>query len=471
MAFYFECGIFEDGLHVGNREPPPGTFCGWNYTAEERAEQSLGGHALGLAVRLGVVSVGEVNSGTVGAEKVAAWRRTDVEPFIRGDWYNQIKLYAQPDILSTPLAQTIASQYGNLTIRDWPGYPVAAPAARDYAAEAVAQLPGSYFTGDVSQLPRVSAVTPEGLLRPATPATPPPSSVPPSTAAGSPPLTEGRLMFLPVIIAGAGKGSVAGPVGLIIGAALGALSLILRGGGVNKETQQAISGLRGEVATITDTLQRWTWQIARSVGGLIIAIQRIWVRVLRPLIEKVQETIERVARIVDRVLRPYLDFLRRVRQVLLRIYEHYIAPVLVVIQKIRRVLAILAALRVPFARKLDQRLGQIEGKIAGVFLQVLGYVNHLGGWFNVLLNARLHIQLPIWVNSLNAYRGFMVAEWWNAQSQDLTAGERARLRASSEVRPLAVVNAELASYGRFGSGAYAASASRVGDQVRRNLPR
>jgi hypothetical protein len=237
---------------------------------------------------------------------------------------------------------------------------------------------------------------------------------------------------------------------IIVGSILASIFRGLFGGGINAETAAALNGLRGALATVSDTLTRAAWQIARGVGRVLSALSAIWVRVIAPILRRVLELTERLARIVDRVLRKYFEVIERIRKVVLEWYDRFARPILLVIQRIRQVLAVLKFFRVPFARQLDDYLARIEATVIGVIQEALARINILGRWVNVILTGRLLIQDPVLINSLHEYSGSVVHLLANAMQRPLTPGELLALRQAPAPEPAGVAAARVESRMRFG---------------------
>ena len=247
------------------------------------------------------------------------------------------------------------------------------------------------------------------------------------------------------------------PVTAVITAIVTVLGALWRlfGGGVSRAIKQAFEGVRSAIAQTADVLLRFAWRIARTVGHVFSALHALYVRILRPMLDWVKNLADRIVRLIDKILRPYYEWLRQMRRILLDLYERYVRPVLVVIQTMRRVLAILAALRVPFARKLDARLAKLQRKILAPLLFALQRLNHMGGWINLLITAKYLLQRAVLLNSLYAMQGAWTVMWYNAQARADDPQADAVLRGIPGPMPEQAVTQAFRDYLETGSGPWA----------------
>lgn len=196
------------------------------------------------------------------------------------------------------------------------------------------------------------------------------------------------------------------PVTFAITAILSIISSLfgLFRGGANKNIADAFSGVRSAIAQVSDRLMRFAWWIARGVGWLLRAVQALWVRVLRPMLDYLRQLAEWMRRKIDFILRHYFRWISKIQEHLLRIYERFVRPVIVAIQRLRQMLYVLRLLRIRWAEKLDAELARIQNAISGALLDILRAVNFLGSWVNILVSARGLLQEPMLVNSVAEFR-------------------------------------------------------------------
>jgi len=223
-------------------------------------------------------------------------------------------------------------------------------------------------------------------------------------------------------------------------------------GGIAAVTRNAINQLRDALAWLADNTARVIGRVARWADAAVRGLRWIWTNVIRPILYHIQQLFERLSKLIDKVLKPYLDLMQKIRQQIMLIYNVYFRPLIEVIQTMRRMLAILKLANIKWAEKLDGRLARLEGKIIGVLQEMLAWTNKLPGWFNVLLTAKYLLQYPVFMNSMDAYAGTWVKQFYNAQSKPLTPGEQAAIAAAPPAKPVAVVLGEVRDYLTAGAG-------------------
>lgn len=286
-----------------------------------------------------------------------------------------------------------------------------------------------YFPGycvthaeNVALCPRPAAVAPAppagGQPAPA----PPPSTGGPtggSTTAPPPPVLPPQMPPINPHLAPVITGE---PITTAILTGLGALFSILGlfGGGDWKEPFRKLALALGDIQNI---LMNFIWFIAHSLRWVLNALRQLWERVLRPLIQHINDITSRIVQIINKVLKPYLDLIARIRKQILEIYARWFVPVIRAIQQVRVMLSLLRLLHVPGVKALDEKLARIEGKLIGVIQTLLSRVNDHSGLLNILLTARLTLQRGILLPSLAESRGSWINSWWNTQRVDRSAAD------------------------------------------------
>jgi hypothetical protein len=215
---------------------------------------------------------------------------------------------------------------------------------------------------------------------------------------------------------------------------------------------QELKELRDAIIWVADNVARVIGRVARWADAAVRGLRWIWTNVIRPILYHIQQLFDRLAKLIDKVLKPYLELMRKIREQIMLIYNVYFRPIIQVIETMRRMLAILKLANIKWADKLDARLARLEGKIIGVLQEMLAWTNKLPGWFNVLLTAKYLLQYPIFSNSMDAYAGTWVKQFYNAQSKPLTPEEQAAIAAAPPAKPVAVVLGEVRDYLTAGAG-------------------
>lgn len=222
----------------------------------------------------------------------------------------------------------------------------------------------------------------------------------------------------------------------IIVTAIGALFGGIFGGGVSKEVKRGFDQMRDALLETNRAQTKFTWSTAFGFGWSLIALGKLWVRVVRPLLEAVKNIIDDIRRIYDRVLKPLFTTIEKIRRHILQIYERFVRPVIVAIQRVRKALYILRLLGFKFAEKLDRRLAELESRITGPLLEVLRQVNTMGGWLNVVLTAGGLLQGPTLVNSLAHYADDWIRLFYAGHGSALDALTRSKLYQAPKVKTL-----------------------------------
>lgn len=227
------------------------------------------------------------------------------------------------------------------------------------------------------------------------------------------------------------------------------------GGSSTKALADAVTRLRTDFATAIDNVVRFAWKSVFALGTLLQLFHDVWISFFDKLWSYVKELGRLLKRLVDDVLPVVIKALRNARELLNTLYKRFIRPLMNYIQKVRKYLAILRALHVPFADKLDKVLARIEGKIIGPYLYVLRTLNGMGGWINVIVTAGGVIQRPLFIRTMYAFQADWVNMFWAGQ----TAGHvtpPAPSRVSQRIPPTnAQLLVEWDAYAQARSGTFA----------------
>ena len=215
---------------------------------------------------------------------------------------------------------------------------------------------------------------------------------------------------------------------------------------------QAVQNLAAQVSKALDVLKRFAWTIVVALGKLLVAFHDAWVSFITKLWEILKNVLAGLKWLYTTLLPQLAKALRDLRKWLDDIYKKYIRPVLNYLQLVRRYLAILRALHVPFADKLDKILTRIEARIIGPYLYVLRAINGMGSWVNLVVTRNGVIQRSTFVNTMYAYQRDWVNMFWAGQEPPAipTGLQPAVLAASLPDMPQLID--ELSEYAYTGSG-------------------
>lgn len=176
-------------------------------------------------------------------------------------------------------------------------------------------------------------------------------------------------------------------------------------GSVDALTAAVIAALQSAVTGIGNALKAAYAVLSRLAGFILQALQSILRGVVAGILGALNDIREILSDLYKNVLLPIAAALSDLRARLVNLYQQFIRPLLIWIQSLRQLLAILSIFHVNFAIKLDQKLAQLEARIAQPLLFLLSYTNGIANWVNLISTVNYLIQKPIWLASLHAYAG------------------------------------------------------------------
>src|SRR3569833_2109925 len=127
-----------------------------------------------------------------------------------------------------------------------------------------------------------------------------------------------------------------------------------------------------------------------------------------------------------------------------------------VLKDVRRILAILRVFHIRFASKLDAVLADIQAKISAPLLYLLKWTNTVANYINLILDARLLIQKPLWLATFKQHAGSSVTLQLNSMTGRPDPATLAALQATPAPATPAQSTASLNQFLADGSGDYAA---------------
>lgn len=230
------------------------------------------------------------------------------------------------------------------------------------------------------------------------------------------------------------------------GVVVGALDLAL--GGAIKSIQQAVTALGNAL--------KEAWNVLNRLHGLTLQfLGTLWGWVVAGLVRSVHTIISALKDLYTNILVPLAKLAQTIRDKLLKIWTRFIVPVLNWIQDIRKVLQILAIFHVKFAQKLDTQLADIERRITQPFLIILGGLNQIANYMNLILTARYLFQKPTFLNSLQSYVGESINLQINAMAHTIGAADVAAAQKAAAFTPAAQSQADFVQLLSTGSGGLA----------------
>jgi hypothetical protein len=137
-------------------------------------------------------------------------------------------------------------------------------------------------------------------------------------------------------------------------------------------------------------------------------LHTLWTSFFKKIFTDVINALRKLHSWLELHLGPFIKWLQQARAYFDRIFRLYIKPMLNLIQHVRQYLQILRLLGVKWAGVLDARLGQIEGRIAGIFLQVRGLLTGFIDLANILADPLNLFRRPTAVLSIRRILPTMV---------------------------------------------------------------
>lgn len=135
----------------------------------------------------------------------------------------------------------------------------------------------------------------------------------------------------------------------------------------------ALSFLFGLIVAVAQFLLALLQAIWNALVAAIKAIAKflvgLWNSFFKKLFVDLLKAIRAAHNWLESHLGPFLKWMQQARAWLDRMFRLYIKPFLNMLQHVRQYLQILRLMGVKWAGALDARLGQIEGRIAGIFLE------------------------------------------------------------------------------------------------------
>jgi hypothetical protein len=224
--------------------------------------------------------------------------------------------------------------------------------------------------------------------------------------------------------------------------------------GVDDVLAAVVASVQTAVTSLGNAVKAsWAW-LSRLAGMILSLLTTVIDGVLRGVVAAIQKIEQEIQDIKNGIVKPILDVLQRVRQIILDIWKNFIVPFLVILQDLRKLLAILALFHVKFAQKLDAKLADLERRITQPLLFILGYVNAVSNWINLIMAATYLIQKSVFLNSLLAYVGEALNLQLNAMNQPIDGKLLAAGQAAAMTTKPAQTAADLQQFLGSGTGEF-----------------
>ena len=248
--------------------------------------------------------------------------------------------------------------------------------------------------------------------------------------------------------------------GLVDGALSTVWSAVV--GAIDSIVAVAIAAIQDAITALGNAIKAAFAMLSRLGGFILNALKSMLNGLLHTIIQVLQDIRNILKKLATDVLLPLAKAIGSLRDKLLDLYRRFIRPMLIVLQDIRRVLNILAIFHVPFAQKLDAKLADLERRITAPFLLLLRYTNQVANWINLIITANYLLQKPVFLASLNAYKGESINLLANAMNTPASAAVQAKAAAAFTLGDATQSKAQLTTYLQTGTGDFAAPIAQAG---------
>lgn len=171
----------------------------------------------------------------------------------------------------------------------------------------------------------------------------------------------------------------------------------------------AIAAIQAALTAIANALKQAFEVLAHLVGDVLAFLGTVLKRLLAAIVDVLKRLRQLIKDIFNDIILPAIQALQKIRKWLIDLYEKFVRPILLWIQYLRQWLALLKLLHIKWAAKLDQTLAELEAKVTAPLYFLLSFTNGIANWLNLIVTAGYLFQRPIWLASLNAYKGASVA--------------------------------------------------------------
>lgn len=233
-------------------------------------------------------------------------------------------------------------------------------------------------------------------------------------------------------------------------------------GAIDATVLVAISAIQDAITALGKAISA-SFAMLAKLGGFILKALKAMLRDLEKAILQVLQDIRNlIKKITHDVLPALAKGIIAARDRLIKIYQQLIRPLLIWMQDVRRVLNILAIFHVPFAQKLDAKLADLERRLTAPLLLLLRYTNAVANWMNLISTANYLLQKPMFLWSLNAYKGESINLLTNAMNTPATAAVQAKAASAITPGDATQSKAELTTYLQTGTGDFALPIAQAG---------
>ena len=224
--------------------------------------------------------------------------------------------------------------------------------------------------------------------------------------------------------------------------------------GVDDTVKAVVSTIQTAITELGNAVKAAYAWLSRLAGLILSLLKTILGDILNALVKAVQELEQAVKDLYQDVLKPIAQTLQNIRDRILDIWKKFFVPLLVFLQDIRRILTILSLFHVKFAAKLDSAIADLERRITAPLFYLLGFVNQVANWINLILAANYLLQKPLFLASLNAYLGESINLQLNGMHKPIDAATLAASQATAVYPTAAQSAADFQQFLSTGTGPF-----------------
>lgn len=203
---------------------------------------------------------------------------------------------------------------------------------------------------------------------------------------------------------------------LTIAAGLGGLF----GGKIDKNVKRALDGMRLTLALAFEALAHFAKDSGDTQSKSVGILRRLWDVVIIGFIHHVDTAVRKLHDWLKKTLGPILRALYKIRAQLLKLYDKWLRPIFDTIDAIRHVLSVLSFLHLDFARKADEKLGELEARLRRIILVPLQLLNKVIDQVTLVIDEFGFYQRYTLVRSMVLYeRDYWKTVWLSAHRREL----------------------------------------------------
>lgn len=145
--------------------------------------------------------------------------------------------------------------------------------------------------------------------------------------------------------------------------------------------------------------------LAQTGTWIATRLAQVWAEWILPALRAVVRAFEAVREFFLDVFGPLLKWLEEFWLIILELYDKYVKPILTILDIVHRVTRVLGALGIEWAKDLDRWLTRIRQEINERVLAVVGKVNEIISWLNLLLDPRGLIRGEVFLTTIDTWVG------------------------------------------------------------------